>query len=388
MKADVLVVGAGLVGTSLAASLRDSGLTVVLVDAAAAEAESAPGDWDARIYAISPGSARFLEGCGAWARLPAERIARVEAMEVHGDAPDSEIRFSAYEAGLRELCFIVESRELQRGLAAALEAQGDVEVLRSLRPADIAIGEDAAEVTFDDGRRIEARLVVGADGVQSWVRESAGIEARVRSYGQHGVVANFETERGHGDVARQWFRTDGVLALLPLPGNRVSMVWSTWDAAAERLIALPPAELVHEVAGAANGELGELRLLTPARGFPLRWMRAAELVRPRLALIGDAAHNVHPLAGQGVNLGFQDAQALAEVLCGRGPQDDCGDYRLLRRYARARSEPIMLMQAATDGLQRLFNNESTGLKWLRNTGLRLTNGVVPLKSLFVAQALG
>jgi 2-polyprenyl-6-methoxyphenol hydroxylase-like FAD-dependent oxidoreductase len=131
-----------------------------------------------------------------------------------------------------------------------------------------------------------------------------------------------------------------------------------------------------------------MRLLAPARGFPLRWMRATEYARSRLALIGDAAHNVHPLAGQGVNLGFQDAQGLAAVLCGRGAQDDCGDARLLRRYARARSEPIAVMQAATDGLQRLFNNEAPGLRWLRNTGLRFTNGIVPLKSLFVAHALG
>lgn len=387
MKADVVVVGGGLVGTSLAAALRGSGLAVVLVDAGPKDAP-AQGEWDSRIYAISPGSRRFMQECGAWDRIPADRIARVEAMEVHGDAADAEIRFSAYQAGLRELCFIVESREMQRALATAVEAQDEVNALYSTRPAGLAIGEDSVVLELDDGRNVEARLVVGADGAQSWVREMAGIEARIRPYDQQGVVANFETERHHGGIARQWFRTDGVLALLPLPGNRVSMVWSTWNAAAESLACLEAAALAHEVEDASKHELGAMRLLAPARAFPLRWMRAAENVRPRLALVGDAAHNVHPLAGQGVNLGFQDAQELATVLRGRGAQDDCGDFRLLRRYARARSEPIAVMQTATDGLQRLFNNELHGLKWLRNTGLQLTNGVVPLKSLFVAHALG
>lgn len=387
MKADVLVVGAGLVGASLAAALRGSGLAVVLVDAGPKEPQ-AQGEWDTRVYAISPGSRRFMHECDAWDRIAPERIAPVDAMEVHGDAADAEIRFSAYQAGLRELCFIVESREMQRSLAAAIEAHAEVTALYSVRPAGLAIGEDSAVLELDDGRSIEARLIVGADGAQSWVRETLGIEARIRPYGQQGVVANFETERGHGSIARQWFRNDGVLALLPLPGNRVSMVWSTRNAAAERLVCLEEADLEREVEEASKHELGGLQLLTPARGFPLRWMRAPECVRPRLALIGDAAHNVHPLAGQGVNLGFQDAQELAAVLLGRGAQDDCGDFRLLRRYARARSEPVAVMQAATDGLQRLFNNELLGLKWLRNTGLRLTNGVVPLKSLFVAHALG
>jgi len=387
MTADVLIVGAGLVGASLAAALTGSGLDVVLIDAGPKE-PAIPGEWDSRIYAISPGSARFLRNHGIWDRMPVDRIASVEAMEVHGDAPGAEIRFSAYQAGLRELCFIVESREMQRALAARIEAQNEVTTIYAARPAALAVGEDCAVLDLEDGRSIEARLIVGADGAQSWVRETCGIEAKARPYGQQGVVANFETEHAHRGIARQWFRTDGVLALLPLPGNRVSMVWSTWNAAAERLLCLEAADLVREVEGASKHELGELKLLTPARGFPLRWMRAAECVRPRLALIGDAAHNVHPLAGQGVNLGFQDAEELASVLRSRGAQDDCGDFRLLRRYARARSEPIAMMQAATDGLQRLFNNELPGLSWLRNTGLRLTNGVVPLKSLFVAHALG
>lgn len=387
MKTDVLIVGAGLVGASLAAALAGSGLGVVVIDAGPKDPPW-QGEWDTRIYAISPGSARFIDRGGAWRRIAADRIERVEAMEVHGDSAAGLIRFSAYQAGLRELCHIVESREMQRALAAVITQREDVTLRHSVRPVSLAIGEDSAMLRLEDGTDIEAKLVVGADGAQSWIREAAGIDAPVRPYGQQGVVANFETERPHAHVARQWFRADGVLALLPLHGNRVSMVWSTWNAAAERLVCLEVPDLVREVEEASHHALGSLKLLTPARGFPLRWMRAAECVRPRLALVGDAAHNVHPLAGQGVNLGFQDAEVLAGVLLGRGAQDDCGDFRLLRRYARARSEPVAVMQSACDALQRLFNNELPGLRWLRNTGLHLTNGVVPLKSLFVAHALG
>jgi 2-octaprenylphenol hydroxylase len=387
MNSDIVIVGAGLVGASLAAGLQGSGLRVTLLDAEPAAPVAHPG-WDSRIYAISPGSQAFLAACGAWEKIPSERIARVQAMHVHGDAEGTRIRFSAYQAGLQQLCFIVESCEIQRALHAVIDQCDEVVSLRATRPVDLSLAQSSVAVELGDGRLVEARLVVGADGAQSWVRENAGIRSRARPYGQQGVVANFETQHGHGDVARQWFRADGVLALLPLPGNRVSMVWSTGDAAAERLLALHGGEFEREVESACRHAVGEMRLITSPRGFPLRLLRVDEWVRPRLALIGDAAHNVHPLAGQGVNLGFLDARELARVLRNRGAQDDCGDYRLLRRYARARREPVALMQASTDGLQRLFGSRSLGLKWLRNAGLQLCDGIVPLKSLLVEHALG
>jgi ubiquinone biosynthesis UbiH/UbiF/VisC/COQ6 family hydroxylase len=309
-------------------------------------------------------------------------------MHVRGDAEDAEIRFSAYQGGLPELCFIVESREIQRALRAAIAEHLDTVVLYGVRANEMALDADSALLELSDGQAINARLIVGADGANSWVRDSAGIACTPRPYGQQGVVANLATEYSHEDVARQWFRRDGVLALLPLPGNRVSMVWSTWDDVAQRLLSMPVDDFGREVELASQHALGSLGVITPPRGFPLALMTAAESVRPRLALIGDAAHTVHPLAGQGVNLGFQDACELARVLRERGAQDDCGDYRLLRRYARARSEPVALMQATTDGLHRLFKTNDPGLKWLRNTGLRLTNGIVPLKSVLVEHALG
>jgi ubiquinone biosynthesis UbiH/UbiF/VisC/COQ6 family hydroxylase len=220
------------------------------------------------------------------------------------------------------------------------------------------------------------------------VRSAAGLDARVHDYGQLGVVANFACERDHGGTAFQWFRGDGVLAFLPLPGARMSMVWSTPEANARELMALAPEALEARAAAAGEARLGRLRLLAPAQGFPLRRVDAEALVAPRVALAGDAAHVVHPLAGQGVNLGFGDAQALADVLVARESFRDCGDLALLRRYARARAEAILAMRAVTDGLVRLFGASGSVPDALRNRGLSLTDRIPVLKNLLVRHALG
>lgn len=386
MQYDVLIVGAGLVGASLACALRPSGLKTALLDAEL-PSEPARSGWDSRVYAISPGSRDFLRACGVWERLPQERIAAVEGMRVYGDDGKAEIVFSAYQCGIPELCAIVEAREIQRALSAALAQTDTAVTLFGRAPVALAADDSGIAVDLADAEAIGARLLVGADGPQSWVREAAGIEQSGRSYGQSAVVANFEIERDHESIARQWFLPEGVLALLPLPANRVSLVWSTPEVLAERLLSLGSYELAREVASACGFALGEMRVVTAPRAFPLRLMRAAELVRPRIALIGDAAHVVHPLAGQGLNLGFRDAAELASVLRGRGAQDDCGDYRLLRRYARSRAEAITAMQWTTDGLQRLFDSRAPGVRPLRNAGLRWTNRVAALKNVLVEHAL-
>ena len=253
---------------------------------------------------------------------------------------------------------------------------------------ELTFSPDAAQLLLADGRTLRARLIVGADGADSWVRKQAAVEVETRAYRQTAVVANFAVSRPHHGVASQWFRRDGVLAVLPLPGARVSMVWSTADEHAAQLLALTSEELAAEVAAAAHGTCGDLQVITPAAAFPLRMQRVRRLVLPRLALIGDAAHNVHPLAGQGVNLGFRDARELARVLTQRGAQTDCGDYHLLRRYERARREDIATMRIATDALQRLFNNGDESLGRLRNLGLRLANRQPQLKNLLVRHAVG
>lgn len=387
---DVLIIGGGLVGASLAAALKPSGLSVALVEgqpmAARHAAPAADGDWDSRIYAISPGSAAFLQECGAWQRLDMGRVQQVEQMRVFGD-DGAELDFSAYELGAPELAFILENRLLQQALWEELQQQDNLTLFSPARCASIEWREDAVSLRLDDGREINARLAVGADGRDSWVRREAGIITPPTLYNQHGVVANFIAEKPHRGTAYQWFQPDGILALLPLPQQMVSMVWSVSPQKADMLLQLPHTELCAQVAQASGHTLGELRLLTPPAAFPLRLLRLPNIVKPRLALIGDAAHNVHPLAGQGVNLGFRDAHQLAQVLLQRGPQPDCGNIQLLRRYERARREDILSMQFTTDALKKLFNNENALLRGARNIGLAATNRITPLKKLLAQHAL-
>ena len=387
---DVAIVGGGLVGLSLARALAGSGLQIALVDRVPPPQEQASDaiGFDVRVYAISPGSETFLRACGAWPVGSGERIAPVTNMRVFGNTSGDGIAFSAYEAHVAHLASIVENRLLLAALWRSLRAQTELTVFAPARGASVSWEPDAARLTLDDGRRLRANLLVAADGADSWLRGEAGIATRVHPYGQTAVVANFACEISHRGTAFQWFQGSGVLAMLPLPGNRSSMVWSIEDALAEDLMALTPAQLCDRVVDASGGVLGGLELITAPATFPLRLVRVDHMAGPRLALVGDAAHNVHPLAGQGVNLGFQDARELAQVLRQRGTCSDAGEHRLLRRYERARREDVLAMTAVTDGLLRLFGNKRPWLSWLRNRGLNLVDRAEPLKNLLVRHALG
>jgi 2-polyprenylphenol 6-hydroxylase len=382
---DLVILGGGLVGLSLAAALRDSDLRLARVEPHALPALPPDDAWDSRCYAIGPGTAEFLAQAAAWQSLPDARVARIETMKVVGDDGKSCLTLSAYDAGLRELAFIVENGRLQHALA---RAAGDA--ARIFCPADWStfdVGEEGVRLTLEDGTPITARLIVGADGADSRVRSRAGIGVTAHDYRQLGVVANFGCERPHRSTAFQWFRRDGVLALLPLPGCRVSMVWSVEASRARELLALAPSDLAATVAAASGHALGELASITPAAAFPLKLQRVASCVRPRLALIGDAAHTVHPLAGQGVNLGFRDARELARVLRARAPRQDCGEYPLLRRYERARREDVAALQWMTHGLQKLFGQDSVCLARARNFGLDVLDGQPWMKSLLIHRAV-
>jgi len=384
---DVLVAGGGLVGLSVAPALARAGLSVALADGATVGAPATdPATLDARVYAISPGSVAFLESLAVWPALPASRLQPVESMRVEGDR-GAVLEFSAYDLGVRALAWIVEEREIRAALVPRVRAEG-VTILAPRRFESLAFAPESATLKLEGGECVEARLVVGADGVRSWVREAAGMHALPRPYGQTAVVANFACERAHRGCARQWFREDGgILAWLPLPGRRVSIVWSAPTPLAEELMALDHAALAERVAAAGGHVLRDFDVVTPPAAFPLQFLRLPALVAHRLALVGDAAHGVHPLAGQGVNLGFGDAQALAEVLASRGPVADPGAPLLLERYARRRAEPVLAMQAVTDGLARLFGARGTWVSVLRNLGLAAADRLPLVKRALAQPAL-
>lgn len=382
MEFDVLIVGAGLSGASLAAALRASTLRIGVIEGRAPQRVDG---WDARIYAISPASAAFLDGIGAWQHLDPERLSPVYDMHIFGDQ-GGRLDFSAYDSGLAELAWIVESGLMQRELWEIIKRQHNVTLLCPALPAALSNTDDAVRVTLEDGRELRARLIVGADGVNSWVREQSDITARFSPYGEKGVVANFNCEQPHRGAARQWFMREGILAWLPLPGERVSMVWSAPEALADELLALSPEALCERVAAAGGRALGALQPLTPAAAFPLRLMRVDAAVRPRLALIGDAAHAIHPLSGHGINLGFQDARVLAAELCKLPTWRDPGEISVLKGYARARAEETLLMQYTADALNRLFRPANPLIAGLRNLGLNLTNHLPVIRDTLVRYA--
>jgi ubiquinone biosynthesis UbiH/UbiF/VisC/COQ6 family hydroxylase len=315
--------------------------------------------------------------------MPLERVQPVVAMQVEGDG-GGRLAFDALEARAEALATIVESRTLATGLWAAIAGEPGIERRVPARATRLAVEHAHAVLALEDGSELRARLVVGADGANSWVRRVSGMPCQVRPYPQTAVVANFTAARDHGGVARQWFRDDGILALLPLPGRRVSMVWSASLGVADELQLLDLPQLCERVREASSDVTGPLECITAPAAFPLRLQHCRDTVQPRIALVGDAAHAVHPLAGQGLNLGLRDVRGLAEVLAARGADRDCGSLALLRRHERARREDVLSMMAVTDGLQRLFSSRLPGVGALRNLGLSLT-GQLPLIRRALAQ---
>ena len=381
---DVIVVGAGLVGASAAVALAEQGLKVALLDrkmpAFQPENESV---WDSRIYAISPGNADWLKTLNVWQRMSLDRVAPIDVMHICSDDHSRPLVFSADEAHADNLGFILENAHLHQALWQSLKTY-PIEIFEG-EALHLNFAADAAYLALSEGVHLKAHLIVGADGGNSWVRDQAGLSQHKSIYEHVGVVANFETELPHHGIARQWFVEDGILAWLPLPGQRVSMVFSTKHS--QDLMEMSAEALSEYVAQVGDYALGNMRCISPAAAFPLVKQKASAFIAPRLALVGDAAHQVHPMAGQGVNLGFRDVVALARTLSERHPSADVGDHLVLRRYERARKADVLGMQTLTHGLYGLFDSHHPAIKTFRNWGLRLPNQYPTIKRALMRHAL-
>ena len=384
---DAAVVGAGVAGLAAALGLSQLGLRVALIGPPARRFTAcADIPFDARIYALAPATIDLLTRLKVWPQVDGRRVRAVSRMRVFGDAGD-ELSFDAYGARVERLATIGEESELLRVLTTGVAfAPGVVRHEVGLRT--LTVEPKAVALELEDGTRLRCALVVGADGAQSPVRTAAGISAEVVPYPHTAVVANFAATQPHDGVAWQWFCDEGVVALLPLPGNVTSLVWSAPHALASQLMSLTPEGLASRVALRTEHVLGALSPLGQAGGFPLKRLTVDRLVAPRVALVGDAAHVVHPLAGQGLNLGLQDVSTLLNVIKARESWRNVGDFMLLRRYARARAEPIGLIRFTTDSLARLFAIEDPLVRRMRNHGMAWVNRIGPLKRELIRRALG
>ncbi|TYP63902.1 2-octaprenyl-3-methyl-6-methoxy-1,4-benzoquinol hydroxylase [Stutzerimonas stutzeri] len=395
MQADLIIVGAGMVGSTLALALQESGLSIMLVDGAPLDVHpfKASDPFEPRVSALSAASQRILQRVGAWEGIVSRRASPYLDMHVWDGSGTGQIDFSAAAVHADVLGHIVENQVVQDALLDALNNRGSVVLKGETRLEQLQQNEDGWTLTLADGQQLSANLVVAADGANSTVRQLAGFETREWDYLHHAIVTSVRCAQPNEQAAWQRFTDEGPLAFLPLQregdAHWCSIVWSVTEAEAQRLMALDDDAFCQALGRAFEYRLGEIVEADPRLCIPLRQRHAKRYVQPGLALIGDAAHTIHPLAGQGVNLGLLDAAVLAEVLqaaVARGAQ--LGDPRVLGRFERRRMPHNLTMMAAMEGFERLFQADPLPLRWLRNAGLKGVQALPAAKALFVRQALG
>ena len=392
---DVVIVGAGVTGLTVAALLaqspQSSRLRLTVIDAAARPVFSADDDVALRVSAVALGSAALLESVGAWEFVQSSRVGVYDRMRVwdesgHADS-SAALSFDAAEFAVPQLGFIVENVLLQQALLNVLD-NSDVELIFEA-PISALQEEGQKYRVAIENRNFDADLVIGADGARSFVRKSVAISTRDWPYGQSAIVTHLTPEKPHQNTAWQRFLRDGPLGMLPLSDGRISVVWSTGEKIAEQALTASDEELGEMLSAASDYVLGALTVAGPRGAFPLCARHAQKYVLPGIALIGDAAHAVHPLAGQGANLGLQDAADLAQVISTALARDECpGDRPVLRRYERERKGENAQMMHLMTGLNRLFATDSTLVRELRVAGMRLFNNSGPLRGRAVKVALG
>lgn len=396
IKTEVLVVGAGLVGLTSAIAAQQLGYETVLLDRQAAPKRFKPRkaqDWDQRIYAISPQNAQWLERLGVWQRLDQSRICPMSAMHIWGDSNQAPLILNAEEVPVDNLGYIVESSALMDACYQTVQT-AEIKTLFNRQCETISSSLNQTTLTVKaktQSQQLETDLLMAADGGNSWVRTQLNIPKLGKQYSQTAIVANFEVEKDHQCIARQWFRQTGeealdILAWLPMPDRTISIVWSLPTKKAAALMQLSSLDFTEQVQAAGGATLGALKLVTPAASFPLQLSGALNPVHQSTLLFGDAAHRIHPLAGQGVNLGFRDVIQWQTIMGGKHAYQALNDPQLLKQFSRQRQLDVASMATLTDGLYRLFNAKHPLIKSVRDWGLQVTNSQA-MKRLLIKQAV-
>lgn len=383
---DVLVVGGGMVGLTLANLLRNSGLKIGVVEKT--EPKTVTDEIDIRVSAINRASSDIFKAIGAWPEMAARACAYSD-MHVWDATGAGMIHFDSAEVGLDALGYIIENTVIQQALQhCALQAE-NIDWLCPASISKITLDADWPSLQLEDGQILEARLIVGADGSRSQVRAAANIEFERVPYQQHAIVCTVETELPHAETAWQCFTPDGPLAFLPLVNGQSSIVWSLEESKVAAMLALDEEAFCHELEQSFEYQLGSVKLASERAAFPLGHGHVEQYVQNGLALVGDAAHNIHPLAGQGANLGFLDAAALAEVITqALIAKRQWYALHTLRKYERARKGENRLMESAMTGFKLLFSNDNALLSTVRNTGLIVVDQLPLIKQQFMRHAMG
>lgn len=386
---DLIIVGGGMVGASLACALGDTPLRIGVVESHPAETEWPAGSYDIRVSAITRATEKVFRMIGAWPGMVERRVTSYSAMDVWDGTGTGAIGFDCADLGEPDLGHIIENRVILAALLERMAKFDNVELLCPAQVAELDRDENAVTLTLADGRSFTAALIVGADGANSWVREQAGISTTGWSYEQTAVVATIKTEHPHNGVAYQRFMPEGPLAFLPMPEGLSSIVWSTTPEHSEELIGMDEASFLAELQHTFGDKLGMMLETGPRGAFPLLLRHANRYCDERLVLVGNAAHAIHPLAGQGLNLGISDIAALAEVLLeAQRNKGDIGELAVLRRYERWRKADNVVVMAAMDGFKRLFSNDIAPIRLLRNVGLNLVDHAGSAKDMMMRRALG
>ncbi|HGY2796085.1 TPA: FAD-dependent 2-octaprenylphenol hydroxylase [Citrobacter amalonaticus] len=387
---DVAIVGGGMVGLAVACGLQGSGLRVAVLEQREPQPLAMDADPALRVSAINAASEKLLTRLGVWSDIVARRASCYHGMEVWDKDSFGRIEFDDQSMGYSHLGHIVENAVIHYALWQKAQQSSDIMLMAPAELQQVAWGENEAFLTLKDGAMLTARLVIGADGANSWLRNKADIPLTFWDYRHHALVATIRTEEAHGAVARQAFHGEGILAFLPLSDPHLcSIVWSLAPEAAERMQQLSDEQFNQALNIAFDNRLGLCQVESDRQVFPLTGRYARQFAAHRLALVGDAAHTIHPLAGQGVNLGFMDAAELVDELKRLHRQGkDIGQYLYLRRYERSRKHSAAMMLAGMQGFRELFAGTNPAKKLLRDIGLKLANTLPGVKPQLLRQAMG